>query len=113
MQEHQYKLLRIFVNESARYEKHTLSDWIIKKAIEKKLASATVFRGLEGFGGDRVFHTSRILALSIDLPLLIEILDRDDNIKNFLNEIEPAIEHGVSTVTDVSVKFYGKRASES
>ena len=109
MTEHQYKILRLFLNESERYEKQPLSDWILKKALNDGIALATVFRGLEGFGGQRKIHTTRILALSIDLPLVIEIIDREDRIKKLLEEIEPAIKHGVSTVGDVTAKFYGKR----
>ncbi|MCP4180680.1 MAG: DUF190 domain-containing protein [bacterium] len=112
MKEHHYKLLRIFINEKDRYEKHSLSDWIINKALEDDIASATVFRGLEGFGGGRKIHTSRILALSIDLPLAVEIIDSEEKIIKLLKDIEPAISHGVSTIEDVVVKFYGKRKEE-
>ena len=109
MKEHQYKLLRVFINEQERYEKYSLSDWIIKKALEDNIASATVFRGLEGFGGGRKVHSSRILALSIDLPLVVEIIDSEDKIRKLLTDIEPAISHGVVTMTDCIAKFYGER----
>ena len=112
MKEHQYKLLRIFINENESYKRQPLSDWILKKALDEGIASATVFRGLEGFGGERKIHTTRILALSIDLPLVVEIIDREDRIRNLLEEIEPAISHGVVTIGDVVVKFYGKRNSQ-
>ncbi len=111
MKEHSYKLLRIFINENERYERHPLSDWILKKALDSGIATATVFRGLEGFGGERKIHTSRILALSIDLPLVVEVIDREDKIRDFLNDIEPAIKHGVVTIGDVIAKFYGERKS--
>ena len=109
MKEHQYKLLRIFINEDEHYERQPLSDWILKKALDDDIASATVFRGLEGFGGERKIHTTRILALSIDLPLVVEIIDCEDRIRKLLEDIEPAISHGVVTIGDVVVKFYGKR----
>ena len=109
MKEHQYKLLRIFINENERYEKQPLSDWILKKALDDGIASATVFRGLEGFGGERKIHTTRILALSIDLPIVIEIIDSENRIKELLDNIEPTISHGVVTIGDVTAKFYGKR----
>ena len=110
MRESQYKLLRIFINEDDHYEKQPLSDWILKKALNDGIASATVFRGLEGFGGEKVIHTTKILSLSISLPLVVEIIDREDRIKKLLEEIEPAISHGISTIEDVTVKFYGEKA---
>lgn len=109
MKEHQYKLLRVFINENERYEKYPLSDWILKKALDDGIASATVFRGLEGFGGERKIHTTRILSLSIDLPVVVEIIDREDIIRKLLDDIEPAISHGVVTIGDVVAKFYGER----
>ena len=109
MKEHKYKLLRVFINENERYEKQPLSDWILKKALDDGIASATVFRGLEGFGGERKIHTTRILALSIDLPLVVEIIDNEDRIRKLLEDIEPAIAHGVVTICDIIAKFYGQR----
>jgi len=109
MKEHKYKLLRIFINENERYEKKPLSDWILEKALDDGIASATVFRGLEGFGGERKIHTTRILALSIDLPLVVEIIDDEARIRALLKDIEPAISHGVVTIGDVIAKFYGKK----
>ena len=109
MKEHQCKLLRVFINEDERYEKQPLSDWILKKALNNDVASATVFRGLEGFGGERVIHTTKILTLSINLPIVVEIIGNEDKIEKLLEDIEPAISHGMVTIGDVTVKFYGKR----
>jgi hypothetical protein len=79
------KLVRIFLGELDKYKHQSMYDAIVLKAREQGLAGATVFRGIEGYGaGSRVIHTTKILRLSEDLPLLIEIVDTEENIKTFL-----------------------------
>ena len=87
------KLLRIFLGESDHYRHQSLYDVIVLKAREKGLAGATVFRGVEGYGAaSRVVHTAKILRLSEDLPLLIEIVDLEEKILSFLPVIEEILE---------------------
>ena len=87
------KLLRIFLGESDHYRHQSLYDVIVLKAREKGLAGATVFRGVEGYGAaSRVVHTAKILRLSEDLPLLIEIVDSEEKILSFLPVIEEILE---------------------
>ncbi len=84
------KLLRIFFGELDKFEGKPLYEVIVRKARELKLAGATVFRGLEGFGAKSVIHKAKFLALSDDLPVLIEIVDSEQKIKDalpFLDEI--------------------------
>ena len=103
-------LLRIFVGESDRHDGHPLYEWIVRKAREHGLAGATVLRGLEGFGAHSRVHTAKILRLSTDLPIVIEIVDTEEKIEAFLPEIDDAIGEGLATLEKVRIRFY--RAGE-
>ena len=85
------KLLRIFIGESDRHENMPLFEWIVRKAREQGIAGATVVRGLEGYGARSLLHTSKILRLSSDLPVIIEIVDTAERIEAFLPQIDEAI----------------------
>lgn len=100
------KLLRIIIGESDRNDGLPLYEWIIKKAREEKLAGASVFRGIEGFGAKSHLHTAKILCLSQDLPILIEIIDVEEKINSFIEIIDPVIKEGIVTIENVEVKFY-------
>lgn len=100
------KLLRIFVGENDKYDGTPLYEWIVRKAREGGLAGATVLRGLEGFGAHSRLHTAKILRLSSDLPIVIEIVDTEDKIEAFLPVIDSAVEEGLATVEKVEVRFY-------
>jgi uncharacterized protein len=83
------KLLRIFLGESDKYKHQSLYEVIVLKAREMGLAGATVLRGIEGFGASsRVIHTAKILRLSEDLPLIIEIVDTEEKIRNFIPVVD-------------------------
>ncbi|MFZ0390084.1 MAG: DUF190 domain-containing protein [Calditrichia bacterium] len=99
-------LLRIFIGESDRCEGMPLYEWIVKKAREAGLAGATVLRGLEGFGARSRIHTSKILRLSEDLPVVIEIVDTLQKIEDFLPLIDGAIQEGLATLEKVEIRFY-------
>jgi PII-like signaling protein len=86
------KLLRIFVGESDRAGGRPLYEAIVHKARELGLAGATVWRGIEGFGAASRIHTAKILRLSEDLPILIEIVDTDEKIRAALAEFDTMIE---------------------
>lgn len=101
-------LLRIFVGESDKFKSMPLYEWIVQKAKKEGLAGATVIRGLEGFGTHNEVHTSKILMLSEDLPIIIEIVDTLDKIEAFMPIIDDAIEEGMSTLEKVNIKFYRK-----
>ncbi|RLA24093.1 MAG: DUF190 domain-containing protein [Gammaproteobacteria bacterium] len=100
------KLLRIFIGESDKHEGLPLFEWIVRKAREQGLAGATVLRGLEGFGAQSRLHTAKILRLSSDLPVIIEIVDTEEKIETFLPLIDEAIDEGLATVAKVAVWFY-------
>lgn len=87
------KLLRIFLGESDKDGHHALYTVIVKTAREKGLAGATVLRGVEGFGANsRMIHTARILRLSEDLPIVVEIVDTEEKIKGFLPVLDELME---------------------
>lgn len=100
------KLLRIFIGESDRYEGKPLYEWLVRKARDHHMAGATVLRGLEGFGAHSRMHTAKILRLSQDLPIVIEIVDTEEKIQGFLEAIDEAIEEGLATLEDIEVHFY-------
>ncbi len=100
------KLLRIFVGENDKYEGQPLYEWIVHKAREGGLAGATVLRGLEGFGAHSRLHTAKILRLSSDLPIVVEIVDTEEKIESFLPLIDDAVGEGLATVERVEVRFY-------
>ena len=100
------QLLRILIGEKERYGKQPLYEWIVRKARESGLAGATVLRGLEGFGAHSRVHTAKILRLSSDLPIVIEIVDTQDKIAQFLPLIDDAITEGLATLEKVKIRFY-------
>ena len=106
------KLLRIFIGENDKYEGQPLYEWIVRKARECGLAGATVLRGLEGFGAHSRLHTAKILRLSSDLPIVVEIVDTEEKIESFLPLIDDAVVEGLATVERVQVHFYRAGNSE-
>ena len=104
-------LLRILVGESDKHEGTPLYEWIVLKAKEFGLAGSTVLRGIEGFGAKSRIHTTKILRLSEDLPIVIEIIDTIEKIEEFLPLVDEAITEGLATVEKVNIRFYrsGKR----
>ncbi len=99
-------LLRIFIGESDRHEGRPLYEWIVHKARENGLAGATVLRGLEGYGAHSRLHTAKILRLSADLPIVVEIVDTREKIEAFMPQIDDAIVEGLATLERVEIRFY-------
>ena len=104
-------LLRIFIGESDKYEGQPLYEAIVLKARELHLAGATVLRGPMGFGKTSRLHTAKILRLSEDLPIVVEIVDAEERINAFLEAIEPMMTGGLVTLEKVQVLRYGDRDS--
>jgi hypothetical protein len=100
------KLLRIFIGDSDRYEGRPLYGWLVLKAKEQGLEGATVLRGLMGFGANSRVHTAKILRLSEDLPIIIEIVDTEEKIRAFLSEIDGVIKEGLATLEKADVQIY-------
>jgi len=99
-------LLRIFLGESDKHEGKPLYEWLVMKAREHGLAGATVLRGIEGFGAHSRLHTAKILRLSEDLPIVVEIVDAREKIEAFLPVIDDAIQEGLATLERVQIRFY-------
>lgn len=100
------KLLRIFIGESDRHGHVPLSEAIVAKARREGLAGATVMHGSSGFGAGSRVHTSKILRLSQDLPVVIEIVDRAEKIERFVSSLDAMIGEGMVTVETVEMAMY-------
>lgn len=103
-------LLRILIGESDRWEHRPLYEAIVLKAREMGLAGATVLRGAMGFGKSSHLHTAKILRLSMDLPLVIEIVDSEENVQKFLPSLDKMMTGGLVTMDKLRVIHY--RASQ-
>jgi uncharacterized protein len=99
-------LLRIFIGESDRHAGMLLYEWIVRTAREHGLAGATVLRGVEGFGARSRVRTAKILDLSTDLPIVVEIVDTAEKIERFFPVIDGAIGDGLATMEKVQIRFY-------
>ncbi len=106
-------LLRIFLGESDRWEHKPLYEAIVLKAREAGLAGATVLRGPMGYGKSSRLHTAKILRLSMDLPLVIEIVDSEEKIQAFLPTLDSMMIGGLVTLEKVKVIDYRGREPES
>jgi uncharacterized protein len=100
------KLLRIFVGESDRWHGKPLYQAIVERVRQEGLAGATVIRGIEGFGADSRLHTARILRLSEDLPVVVEIVDSAEQIERILPILDEMVGEGMVTVERVEVIAY-------
>src|SRR4030081_1398992 len=100
------KLLRIFIGESDRWHHQPLYEAIVLKARELGLAGATVLRGPMGFGANSHLHTAKILRLSMDLPMVIEIVDSEEKIRAFLPTLDVMMKGGLMTMEKVEVIDY-------
>lgn len=99
-------LLRIFIGETDKWKHHPLYEAIVLKAREIHLAGATVLRGPMGFGKSSRLHTAKILRLSMDLPLVIEIVDTEEKIRSFLPLLDEMMGGGLVTLEKVQVIDY-------
>jgi PII-like signaling protein len=102
-------LLRIFLGEDDKSDSRPLYEAIVVKAREMHLAGATVLRGPMGFGRSSRLHTAKILRLSEDLPVVVEIVEAEARIRSFLEAIEPLVGSSLITLEKVQVLRYGDR----
>jgi hypothetical protein len=100
------KLLRIFVGETDKHKGKALYEAIVLKARELNLAGATVFRGLMGYGATSRIHSIKLLRLSEDLPVMIEIVDTEENIGKILPFLDETVQEGLITMEKVSIIKY-------
>jgi PII-like signaling protein len=102
----QGRLLRIFMGESDRRDGQPLHEWLVLRAREQGLAGVTVLRGILGFGAHSRLHAAKILRLSEDLPIVVEIVDTQEKIEGFLPVVDGAVREGLATLEPVEVRFY-------
>lgn len=105
-------LLRIFIGESDKHAGRPLYEVIVEEARRRGLAGATVIRGVMGFGANSRIHTSKILRLSEDLPMLIEIVDEAGKIEAFLPDLDSMIQEGLVTLERVHIVIYRDNGRE-
>ena len=106
------KLLRVFVGESDTWHGRPLYEAIVHLLRDRGLAGATVIRGIEGFGAKQHLHTTRILSLSTDLPVLIEVVDQEDRLRAVLPDLEAMVSDGLITLERVEVIAYRAQGGE-
>jgi PII-like signaling protein len=99
-------LARIYIGESDTWHGRPLYEAIVHLLRERGLAGATVLRGIEGFGAKQHLHTTRILSLSSDLPVLIEVVDQEDRLRAVLPELDAMVADGLITLEKVEVIAY-------
>jgi len=99
-------LLRVFIGQTDSYNGKLLYEQIVLKARELNLAGATVVRGVMGFGADSRMHTAKILRLSEDLPIIIEIVDKEENLQKLQPFLDETVEEGLITLEKVKVIKY-------
>ena len=100
------KLLRIFVGESDRWGYQPLYTAVVEAARAAGLGGATVFKGIEGYGGHSIVHAARVFDLSSDLPILIEIVDTEERIHSFLPRLDEMVKEGMVTLETVEIIAY-------
>jgi len=99
-------LMRIFIGESDKYHGKPLYEALLEKFREKGLAGATVIRGVAGFGASSVVHTEKVLRLSLDLPLIIEVVETEEAIQGILPDLDDMIGGGLITLERAQVILY-------
>jgi len=99
-------LLRIFIGETNRYEGKPLYEWIVLRARELNLAGATVTRGIMGYGANSRIHTAKILRLSEDMPIVIEIVNTEENLRKLWPFLNRLIQKGLIIAEKVRVVRY-------
>lgn len=99
-------LLRVFIGESDHWEGKPLHEAIMLRARELGLAGCTVLRGMAGFGAASRIHTTKLLRLSMDLPIVVEVVDAPEKVRAFLPEVERMVSDGLATLEPIEVHFY-------
>lgn len=106
------KLLRIFVGEADRWESQPLYEAIVLEAKRAGMAGATAVKGFMGFGCKSHLHTAKLLRLSEDLPIIIEIVDSEEKIASFLPKLDKMVQEGLITLEKVQVVMYRANGSD-
>jgi PII-like signaling protein len=107
------QILRIYIGESDRWHHQPLHEAIVLKAREAGLAGATVLRGMMGFGASSRLHTSKILRLSMDLPIVIEIVESAEKVTAFLPVLDEMVTEGLVTIEEIRIHKYRGNVPEA
>jgi hypothetical protein len=99
-------LMRVFIGESDKYEGKPLYEALLERFRKKGLAGATVLRGIAGFGASSKVHTDKVLRLSLDLPLIIEVVETEETIQQLLPDLEEMLGGGLITLERANVILY-------
>ena len=102
-------LLRIFIGETDHKDGMPLYEWIVREAKTAGIAGATVLRGIEGYGKHRKIHSAKILQLSTDLPIVVELIDTLEKIDAFMPILENALEEGLITQEKANIRLIKSR----
>ena len=102
------KLLKVYLGESERYKNKPLYQYLVHWLKEKGISGVTVSRGIEGYGADKVLHTARLLELSSDLPMILEIVDVTEKIDSLIPEICAMVPKGLVFAADIELYKLGK-----
>lgn len=105
--------LTVFIGEEDRFDHRPLATEIVRRAQQAGLAGATVLRGIEGFGASNHVHTTRILSLSSDLPIVVLIVDEPERVDAFIPQLDELVTEGLVIVDDVEVVRYVGRPREA
>ncbi len=103
------KLLRVFIDNQDKFKGEPLWEYILKSVKEFGIAGATVFKGIAGVGSHSEFRTFNVWRLRQELPVVIEIIDKEEKINEFLNFLDSVIDEGLITLQDVEVLLYRHR----
>jgi PII-like signaling protein len=101
------KLLKIYISEDSKYKGHNLYHALVLKLKEAGVAGVTVTRGIEGFGQEKRLHTTRVLDLTLSLPIIVEVVDIPERIEKAITVVKEMVNEGLIMVTDVNVIKYG------
>jgi len=107
------KIIKIYISEDSKYKGHNLYHAIVHKMAEIGMAGVTVTRGIEGFGHEKRIHSTRIVDISLKLPIIVEIIDTPEKIEIALPIVSKMVNDGLVIVMDVDVVKYGKESNES
>jgi uncharacterized protein len=106
------KLLKIYISEDSKYKGHNLYHALVRRFAEAGMAGVTVTRGIEGFGHEKRLHSTRILDISLKLPVIVELVDTPEKIEIAVTIANEMVNEGMVFVTDVQVIKYGKEITE-
>jgi hypothetical protein len=104
------KIMKIYISEDSKYEGHSLYHALVLKLREIGMAGVTVTRGIEGFGQGRRLHSTHLLDISLQLPIIVEVIDIEERITAVLPVVKEMVNEGLVMVADVAVVKYGKNS---